>query len=241
LRKKLLLLDLVLAALAAVLAVQVQDRLLEARKREAVVLSRRVPPVPSPPFSPLPVVQPLVAAPYAEIVEKDLFSVDRNPTVIVEVAAPKPMPDLPVFYGLLNLGDGPKMAIMSVKANQAPREVRFGGKVGEFTLVDATREDLILEWDGKTISKKISELTSKAPTSGSSAEAAQASAPDNKSAPAQARPAAVADAGPGADTGGGYHACVMGDSSPAGTVRDGLKKVIVRTPMGPACRWEPSK
>jgi hypothetical protein len=236
LKKKLLLLDLVLAALSAVLALQVRDRWIEARKREQVVFGQRMKPLAPPPYSPLAAVQPLTAAEYAEIVQKDLFATDRNPTVIIDVVPPKPMPDLPIFYGLMNLGDGP-LAIMSAKANQAPREVRFGGKVGEFTLVSANREEVVLEWDGKTITRKIVELTAKAAAPNPAADAA---APAGPPPPTQPKPAA-ADGAPGADLGSGFRACVLGDTAAAGTVRDGMKKVVVSTAMGPSCRWEPAK
>jgi mannose-6-phosphate isomerase-like protein (cupin superfamily) len=42
----------------------------------------------------------------------------------------------------------------------------------------------------------------------------------------------------GADTGGGYRACLPGENSPAGTVVDGHKKVVAVTPFGTSCAWE---
>jgi hypothetical protein len=155
--------------------------------------------------------------------------------VIIDVEPPKPMPDLPVFYGLMNLGDGP-LAIMSAKANQAPREIRFGGKVGEFTLVTANREEVVLEWDGKTIIRKIVELTAKGAAPNPVADASAGPTP-----PSQPKTAVTVDAGPGVDLGMGFRACVLGDTSPAGTVRDGMKKVVVATAMGPSCHWEAAK
>jgi hypothetical protein len=65
-------------------------------------------------------------------------------------------------------------------------------------------------------------------------ETAQATAPQK---PAH-QPAAQVEAGPGGDLGGGYRACRNGDNSPAGTVKDGWKKVLVPTPMGDSCHWE---
>jgi hypothetical protein len=46
---------------------------------------------------------------------------------------------------------------------------------------------------------------------------------------------------PGKDVGGGYHTCLPGDTSPPGTVVDGLKKLVNTTPFGVTCRWEPVK
>jgi hypothetical protein len=240
LTKKLLLLDLLLAAALVWLALEVRDRWLEARKREQVVLGRHLKPLPPPPYAPLAATPPLTATAYAGVVEKNLFTPDRNPTVIVEVEAPKPMPDLPVFYGMMNLGDGP-LVIMSAKANQSPREIHFGERVGEFTLLAASREEIVLEWDGKKITKRISELAPKAPAP---APAANASAPAAAQPPPPAaapKSGAQVEAAPGAELGAGFRACQLGDTSPAGTVRDGMKKVVLSTPMGPSCRWEAAK
>ncbi len=45
----------------------------------------------------------------------------------------------------------------------------------------------------------------------------------------------------GADWGSGFRACVAGDTSPAGTILDGYKKVISHTMMGQNCHWEQVK
>src|SRR5205085_1058789 len=44
--------------------------------------------------------------------------------------------------------------------------------------------------------------------------------------------------GPGADAGSGYRSCVPGDTTPAGTVKDGYRKFEAATPFGRTCRWE---
>jgi len=43
----------------------------------------------------------------------------------------------------------------------------------------------------------------------------------------------------GADIGASNHACVNGDTSPAGTIVNGMKKVMNRGLMGFSCYWEP--
>jgi mannose-6-phosphate isomerase-like protein (cupin superfamily) len=43
---------------------------------------------------------------------------------------------------------------------------------------------------------------------------------------------------PGADVGDGYRSCVHGDSSPAGTIADGYRKVMTTSPFGVSCGWE---
>ena len=194
--------------------------------------------LPPPPYAPLPAAKPVTAASYAEIVEKNLFSADRNPTIVVEVAPPKPMPELPVFYGVMDLGDG-TMAIMSAKSGQSAREIHLGEKVGEFTLLAASRDEVMLEWDGKKITKKTSELVAKASGPNAAAEA-PAAADNSRPAPAASKVVA-AESGPGADIGAGFRACGLGDTTPSGTVKDGMKKVVVITPFGPSCHWEASK
>jgi hypothetical protein len=96
-------------------AVHLRREWTEARAREQAVLLKRIRPVPPPPCPPLPATEPVKAADYNDIAQKMLFSKDRNPVVVVEPPpAPKvvPMPALPLFHGVVNLGDGP-MAIMS--------------------------------------------------------------------------------------------------------------------------------
>jgi hypothetical protein len=244
LRKKLLLLDLVLVALVALAATQLRDKWLGARKREQVVLGQKLKQLPPPPYAPLAAVQPATAIAYAEIAEKDLFAGDRNPTVVREVVPlpPKPMPGLPVFYGAMDLGDGP-LAMMSAKPGEMQREVRYGDKIGEFVLVALDRENIVLEWDGKKISKKTSELSPKETAQNTAAAPAGRAVADNAGAAstqnAGSRPGAAA--APGAETSPGTRACVPGDDSPNGTVKDGWRKVSVKTPFGTMCRWEAVK
>jgi hypothetical protein len=245
LRKKLLLLDLVLVALVAMAATQLRDKWLEARKREEVLLGQKLKQLPPPPYPPLAVVRPATAVAYTDIAEKDLFAGDRNPTVVREVPPPppppKPMPALPVFYGAMNLGDGP-LVMMSVKPGEMQREVRYGEKIGEFVLVALNREDIVLEWDGKKISKKTSELSPKETAQNTAAAPAGRAVADNAGgASAQNAAGRPAEAAPGAQTSAGTRACVPGDDSPNGTVKDGWRKISSKTPFGTICRWEPAK
>jgi hypothetical protein len=238
LRKKLLLADLLLAALVVLAGTTVRDKWREARKREQVALGWRAKEVPPPPYSPSPAVPPLVAASYNDVAQQMLFSPDRNPAVIVEVAKPKEMPALPVLSGVLNLGDGPA-AIMAAKAGESPREVRPGEKIGEFQLVSIGVDDLVLEWDGTEITRKFRDLIARV----AAVESARAAsvAPPSGAPQSRAESTTVSSdvTAPGRDTGGGIRACQLGDSSPNGTVRDGYRKVIVNLPMGQGCRWEP--
>ena len=45
----------------------------------------------------------------------------------------------------------------------------------------------------------------------------------------------------GVDMGAGNRGCVMGDTTPAGSVVNGFKKVVSMTLMGQSCHWEQVK
>lgn len=239
-RTKLLLLNLVLLTLAAWLAWRIRERWLEARVREQKVLGAKVKPEvqPVPPLGRPP--QPLASGSYAEVAQKMLFARDRNPNVIIEAEPPKPQPPLPVTHGLMDLGDGP-VIILSEKAGGAPRGYMAGEKVGEYTLAAVNYEEIVLEWEGQQIKKKISELQSKEPTP----ERTAAQERRAQAASAQAAPAAqkttvstpASQTGPGQTVGGNFRACIPGDPSPPGSVSGGYRKEVFETPFGKACRW----
>ena len=239
-KRKLLIANVLLLGLAAGVAVHLRRDWLEARSREQAVLAQRIRPVPPPPIGALPAAEPVRAAGYAEIAQKTLFSKDRNPDVIVEVPAPpppKPMPPLPVFHGLLNLGDG-ATAILSEKPGAQHRDFRPGEQVGEFKLVAVNNEEIVLEWEGKTITKKVDDMIDRTPPP----PAPAASAPATAARSVSVAPSSPAQAAPGEDLGGrGINACQKGDTSPAGTVAGGMRKVIKNNPFGASCYWEPVK
>ena len=187
-------------------------------------------------MAPLASAAPVKAAGYIDIAQKMLFSKDRNPTVVVEPPPPpkpKPMPPLPVFHGLVDIGDG-LTAIMSEKPGAQHRDYRPGEQVGEFKLVALDSEEIVLEWDGNTITRKVDEMIDRTVGTPPTPSKAPAAAP-----PPQ--PAVHADAKPGADIGGrGLKGCTTGDTSPAGTVADGFRKVIKESPFGKSCFWEPN-
>ena len=67
------------------------------------------------------------------------------------------MPALPLFHGVVDLGDGP-MAIMSEGPKGPHRDYQPGDKVGAFKLVAVNNDELVLEWEGQTITKKVDEI-----------------------------------------------------------------------------------
>lgn len=231
-RKRLLLLDLLLLALLVVVGERVRQRWLEARKRESVVLGQPLRQAPPPPYAPLAPVTPPLAAAYADVAQQMLFSSERNPTVVVEVAEPPKMPDLPAFYGLVNIGDGPT-AFMAEKPGGPHKEVRFGQEIGEFKLVTVTRDEIVLEWHGERVTKKLQELTVQPAEPSPAAEAAPPPKPQVQSTQVSAAQQSV----PGMDLGSGRRACQPGDNAPAGAVADGYRKVVKDFPFGKVCEW----
>lgn len=235
-RKKLILLDLVLVALVAVTAMRVRDRWLEARKREGVVLRVPVKPAPAPPFSAIAKTEPVSPAQYVEIAQKYLFSPDRNPTVVIEVAPPKPMPPLPLLRGIMDFGRG-RTAILSAKKGAPSQGYRAGDTIGEFTLVSVEADELVFEWDGKKVAKKVEELLDRSkPAPDEQPVAAAAPAPAPAPAPPPTTPR---DFGPGIDLGDSKKSCQADDPAPDGSVKDGFRKVLRVTPFGKTCYWEP--
>lgn len=236
-----MLLNLLLLLAVVTAAWRLRKDWIAARAREQAVLHRPTKPVPPPPVIFSKPAEPVLAASYADIALKMLFSKDRNPTVVIEEkpTAPKPMPPLPLLYGVMNLPDG-TTAVMSEKVGAQHRGIRPGEKVGEFTLLAVSSEDITLEWDGKQVVKKIDELIDRAGQPQAAVEGTPRTA-----APAAAQSSAQLDTKspgkpePGVEVGNRMRACQDGDTSPAGTVSGGFVKKVTPTPFGNNCRWEP--
>ncbi len=137
-----------------------REQWLAENAHEQAVLKQLPRPVPAPPVTPVPAPKPLTASSYGEIAQKMLFAKDRNSVVIVEapkVVPPKPMPPLPLFYGVMNLPSGP-IAIMSEKSNTRHLGIHVGDTLGEFKILALNTQRVEFEWDGKKITKNVSEL-----------------------------------------------------------------------------------
>ena len=129
---------------------------------------------------------------------------------------------------------GEPSIIMSERPGAVQRTYHAGEKVGPFTLVSFNSDKVVLDWDGEKLERNFDDLVEKSapPQAG---VAPGVSGGSSAPAPPPAREAK----GPGGDIGGGYHGCQANDSTPSGTVRDGLRKVEIVTPFGKSCRWEP--
>ncbi len=230
---------LLMLALAAI-GWQGRMRWNEAQAKRRATLDVKVKPVAPPPFAPAPKPDAAPAAKYADVATKDLFSKDRNPNIVIDPpkAPGKKMPPFPVVYGVLGLPSGVK-ALMSEKPGDGSRVVRAGDSIGEFKIDSLDSQNVVFDWDGKQISKKIEDLIDRSATAtarATPAPAAPAAAPAAAARPAANNNRQVA-ASPGAETGPGTRACVPGDSSPAGTVADGYRKNLTATPFGSMCNW----
>jgi hypothetical protein len=237
-KRRLWLLNLILIALLAVIAVRFQQVRQETLERAAQNLNQAVKPEQMPPLPAVAAPAPLAAVNYADVAIRMLFSRDRNPAVILDPVVPppeKPMPPLPVAYGAMFFGE-PSIILSLPNAKASQRIYRKGEVIGEFKLVSFDAQQIVFEWDGKTIERRLDQIMAK--PSDAPQEIAASTA---KPATTTVAPATTSSTGPGAANGDGNRACVAGDTSPAGAVVDGYRKLETTTAFGRACRWEPVK
>ena len=247
--RSIILLNLVLLAVLVAGGFEMRRRWIEAREREALLLAVR----PVTPLQITPTIPPLASTPlklqpsqYIELAERFLFARDRNPNIIIEKPPeppPKKMPNFPGVYGVMDLGMGPTVFMSFDRLQQ--QGYKLGEKIGEFTLLAANQKEITFEWEGQSLTRTMDELrprlqdsTSQAPeriNSNVNNNALASPPPVVQRAPENVR------AAPGPEIGGGRKGCVAGDSSPAGTVADGYKKVSYTYAFGPICFWESSR
>lgn len=244
-KRRLWLLNLVLAGLLGFTCWKIRENYFEARAREQRFLALAVAAGAKPLMSPLSAPQAVAATSYIEVAQKLLFSRDRNPTVVIEVAPPKPMPPLPLAHGVMSFGTAEPTLILSEKAGAKQRGYRAGDTIGEFKLIGVHDGNVTFEWDGKQIEKPLDELIVRNLAPPQAEAAANANAPNP--APPTAPPATTvlasetAKAAPGVELTNQERACNPGDASPAGAVVDGMRKVVSKTPFGESCRWVSAK
>jgi hypothetical protein len=240
LNRKLWILNLALAALAVFAGLQLRSRWVADKARAAARLHKPASKIPAPPFTPNLAPPAVLPSNYLNVAQKDLFDPSRNPDVPVDPPKPPPpppppppMPSLPSYHGVMNFGDGP-LAIMSVTATGKHEAIKPGEMIGPFKLIDVTRDDLTLEWNGQMVRKQLWELQNR------SLPVAEAPKMERTEQPPPPKPAVREESkGPGESYNTGSRGCQPGDTDPVGTVKDGYKKVSVPTPFGPACLWDP--
>ena len=245
--RRLIALDLLLLAVCGLLTWQLRRQWLQERNRESALFQYRAKPAAGPPlvplFVPLPKPVPFEAAAYAEVAQNNLFSPDRNPNVILDLKIPPPPPPVPPFpvaRGVMLWEGVPPTIVLSEKTGGPQKGYHPGDHIGPWKVVGLDERYVTLAWNDKEFKKRIDELldstpieTVAAPAAGAATAAAAPTAPppnlSNSNSPV------------GIDTGGGNRGCVPGDTSPAGTIVDGYKKVITENPFGHACSWQSVK
>jgi hypothetical protein len=187
------------------------------------------------------------AAEYIDVAQKTLFSKDRNPNVEVvppppppAPPPPKPVPPLPVYFGQMNLVE-PLIVLSTERSEQ--KSYRKGDTVGNFKLLAFDRDTITLEFDDKELKHDLTELAPKAGAPVAQQAVVVAAAPAASAAVAlggnTAKSTGSDNPSIGVDMGAGYHGCVAGDNSPAGTVVNGYVKRVTTGLMGQSCHWEP--
>lgn len=237
-KKKLIALNLVFLAALAAIGWQLHSQWTNAQERDARVIEAPLKAVHIPPPLPAPVVKPVAPASYAEVAQKMLFAADRNPNVILDPVIPpkpKPVPPFPAAHGVMIWGDVPPTIILSEKGNPEQRSYRVGQKVGDFTIAKITNDAVTFSWDGKEFEKKLDDLIDNTPPPAAPArQPAMAQNANSQSVSLSAQD----KQGPGITIGTDMKGCQTGDNSSAGTVIDGMKKIVTATPFGSSCRWE---
>ena len=239
--RRLVLLNVVLAAVVVYGGIQLRDAYQTEKAREAALKAKQIAALPAPAFQALANDAPVLPSGYNYVAQKNLFHPSRDPNVAVEQPPPPPppppMPDLPKYHGQMNLGDGP-LALLVEKPGMAEKAVKAGDTIGQFKLVDVTTSEITFAWNfnGDIARRSLRELTD-------NSQAAAPVAVDNRPAAAAAPPPPPVQAayGPGETTGFGFKTCVPNDTTPEGTVVGGFRKTISRTPFGSACKWDPVK
>jgi len=240
LKRKLIFLNLLLLGGTAFAAFKLREQYLADQTRAMQAHRNPVKTIPAAPAVVTPKPDPFTGLPYADVAQKNLFSKDRNPNVVIEAPPPVPvkvMPPLPQVAGVMGLPSG-MLALMSERPDVRPHGVRVNEMVGAFKVVGLTPQVVSFEWDGKRIDKKVEELLARAPVPEQTASPG-AAPPSQNPANAASQPGAqpVAAKPSAIVIGNAMKACTAGDTSPAGTVADGYKKVVEATPFGNACRW----
>ena len=158
-KQKLLALNIGLGLIIVFAAVELVSRIREADDRRDALLgasdTKESPDFPAPEQ-----VARLRPADYRPIVDRLLFSPDRNPVIEVEepVEEKAERPAFPLLVGVMDFGDGP-IAMMSETARGTPLPVAVGEKVGEFTFLAALNDRITLEWSGRKFEVGEGELT----------------------------------------------------------------------------------
>jgi hypothetical protein len=233
------LLNLLLAGLTGAAGWKLRQDWIRDHQHSSTVINRQVKPVPAPGIVPVAQPQPFAAPTYADVAQKDLFSKDRNPNVVIEIPPPKPQtkwPRMPILYGVMGLPGG-LIAMLAERPESRSRGVSVGEKIGELKVVALSSDKISFEFEGQVQEKNVQDLVDRGgpPAAVVVADTNTSQNPANVAARGGPPPPAK----PGVDVGAGgqVKACAPGDASPAGTVADGFTKVLKLNPFGAECTW----
>jgi hypothetical protein len=225
---------------SVLLGIRLRMLWMDAREREEMVKLNEIKRPVYGAKAPSPQVQAVNASTYSDVAMRTLFSRDRNPTVVIELPPPppeKPLPPFPKSNGVMMWADMPRV-ILTARTGEGQKVYKFGDKVGEWEIVKFDSKTITLSWNDKQVTKDLADLVDNNPIA----------APVQTAAPAGAAGSSATVLGGGAaspktttDYGNGTRSCAPGDTSPNGTIQDGMKKVVVANPFGSSCHWEPVK
>jgi hypothetical protein len=245
--RRLLLLNALLTGMFILGAAELYLQVVEADGRYArleVFTDPKQPPAFPAPADP----SPTRPADFMPVVDRLLFSADRNAEVVVETAEVEVdrRPALPQLAGLVDFGGGPT-ALMTADAAKPPVWLAIGDKVGDFVFEGLEGEDIKLKWKEESFTATREQLSralepARRPAGGRSANVGRTRPPQGPRAAAAAKPADLAGVGKdnriGPEIGPGRYAVVRGDDSPEGTEHNGLVKKVRKTPFGSSAWWE---
>jgi hypothetical protein len=245
--RRLLLLNALLAGMFILGAAELYRQVVEADGRyerlEAFTDPKQPPDFPAPAAP-----SPARPADFMPVVDRLLFSQDRNAEVVVETVAPEVdrRPPLPQLAGIVDFGGGPS-ALMTADAAKPPVWLAIGDKVGDFVFEGLEGEDIKLKWKEESFTATKEQLSrplepAKRPSSARNNARQPRAARPGQPAAAAAAPADLAGVGQdnriGPEIGPGRYAVVRGDDSPEGTEHEGLVKRVRKTPFGSTSWWE---
>jgi hypothetical protein len=183
---------------------------------------------------------PLALLDYGELVNRNLFSPDRNNVQPVVKKEKRQGPPLPVVIGTMNLGSG--MVALMVDPKQAAsgsfKRVKTGDEVGGYKVIQIAAHKVVVEFDGEQTTLDVYES---AASVGAGGAGYSAPAPGSQVQTAVAATGATAAGAPG--EGGVIHsggALIAAPTMPEGVTIEGNYRVTRRmTPLGMMTFREP--
>lgn len=166
----------------------------------------------------------------SEIVTRNLFRPDRSNESATENAK---MPELPILYGTMNLGNGSfALMVPGGQASAPSKQVFLGDEIGGYKLVSIAGSRVVVAWGEKKISidasesaRRVSPVVEK--TAQPAAARPEVSAPTATSTSRVTTVAPSSGTAAGRSTSAGYNAPPGAPpEAPPGTIINGKKKVV---------------